>query len=79
MPKSYLELLEGNTQFTEALKKEDPHFFDELAKGQHPKFLDEFIDSVQPVLNFVQELAIELFLGFLELSLRDVQWVPEVV
>lgn len=39
MPKSYQELLEGNTQFTEALKKEDPHFFDELAKGQHPKFL----------------------------------------
>ncbi len=39
MPQSYLELLEGNSQFADAIKKEDPRFFEELSKGQTPKFL----------------------------------------
>jgi len=39
MPKSYHELIQGNEHFVEAITKEDPDFFHELAKGQHPKFL----------------------------------------
>jgi carbonic anhydrase len=39
MPKSYTELLEGNSQFSDALKAEDSTFFEELSKGQTPKFL----------------------------------------
>lgn len=39
MPNSYEELLKGNEQFVEALTEEDPHFFEELSKGQKPKFL----------------------------------------
>jgi carbonic anhydrase len=39
MPSSYRELIEGNEHFIEAIQKEDPNFFENLAKGQHPKFL----------------------------------------
>lgn len=39
MPDSYLQLLEGNSEFVHAIQEEDPHFFEELAKGQRPKFL----------------------------------------
>lgn len=39
MPKSYLDLIQGNDQFVNAVKREDPEFFDNLAKGQHPQFL----------------------------------------
>jgi len=39
MPKSYHELIQGNQQFIDAITEEDPHFFEQLAKGQQPKFL----------------------------------------
>jgi len=39
MPKSYLDLIKGNDQFIQAVQREDPDFFDNLAKGQHPQFL----------------------------------------
>jgi carbonic anhydrase len=39
MPKSYLDLIKGNDQFIQAVQLEDPDFFDNLAKGQHPQFL----------------------------------------
>ncbi len=39
MPKSYLYLINGNDQFIQAVQLEDPDFFDNLAKGQHPQFL----------------------------------------
>lgn len=39
MPKSYLELIEGNREFRKAVESEDPKFFDRLAEGQHPQFL----------------------------------------
>lgn len=39
MPKSYLQLIEGNAHFVDAIKKEDPNFFDALAQGQTPQFL----------------------------------------
>lgn len=39
MPKSYLDLIEGNEHFVDAVKKEDPQFFEKLADGQHPQFL----------------------------------------
>lgn len=39
MPKSYLDLIQGNDEFIQAVQREDPDFFDNLAKGQHPQFL----------------------------------------
>lgn len=39
MPKSYLELIEGNVEFSEAIKSEDPEFFKKLSTGQQPQFL----------------------------------------
>ncbi len=39
MPKSYIQLIEGNAHFVEAIKQEDPNFFDDLARGQRPQFL----------------------------------------
>ncbi len=39
MPKSYLELIEGNREFIRVVESEDPNFFDRLAEGQHPQFL----------------------------------------
>jgi carbonic anhydrase len=39
MPKSYLDLIKGNDQFIQAVQREDPDFFDNLSKGQHPQFL----------------------------------------
>jgi len=39
MPKSYLELIEGNREFIKVVESEDPKFFDRLAEGQHPQFL----------------------------------------
>ncbi|MGA1583343.1 MAG: carbonic anhydrase [Saprospiraceae bacterium] len=39
MPKSYLDLIKGNDEFIQAVQREDPDFFDNLAKGQHPQFL----------------------------------------
>ena len=39
MPKTFLELLEGNEKFVHRMHEKDPHFFEELAKSQHPQFL----------------------------------------
>ncbi|MCB0621149.1 MAG: carbonate dehydratase [Saprospiraceae bacterium] len=39
MPRSYLELIEGNREFADAIRKEDPGFFENLATGQQPKYL----------------------------------------
>jgi carbonic anhydrase len=39
MPKSFKELLEGNKKFVELTQESDPHFFENLSEGQHPKFL----------------------------------------
>lgn len=39
MPKSYLDLIEGNTKFIQAIENEDPDFFENLSLGQKPQFL----------------------------------------
>ena len=39
MPKSYLDLIEGNSKFINAIQKEDPKFFETLSLGQTPQFL----------------------------------------
>lgn len=39
MKESYLKLIEGNKHFSEESKKNDPHYFDNLAKGQQPEYL----------------------------------------
>lgn len=39
MEKSYSQLLENNRAWVEATKKEDPTFFERLAKGQSPEYL----------------------------------------
>ncbi len=39
MPKSYLDLIEGNSKFIHAIEKEDPVFFEKLSLGQNPQFL----------------------------------------
>lgn len=39
MPQDYKRLLEGNQKWVEKKLKEDPRFFDEISKGQSPKYL----------------------------------------
>jgi carbonic anhydrase len=39
MEKSYIKLLENNRIWVEATLKEDPEFFEKLAKGQSPEYL----------------------------------------
>ncbi|MFN8365671.1 MAG: carbonate dehydratase [Candidatus Kapaibacterium sp.] len=39
MENSYLKLLEGNKQFSENRKKQDPEYFEKLSKGQRPEYL----------------------------------------
>jgi carbonic anhydrase len=39
MEKSYIKLLENNRVWVEATLKEDPEFFEKLAKGQSPEYL----------------------------------------
>ncbi|MBV7317031.1 carbonate dehydratase [Shewanella sp. NIFS-20-20] len=37
--KSLKPLFDNNKQWSERLRKEDPHFFEQLAKQQHPEYL----------------------------------------
>ena len=39
MPKSHLQLIEGNIRFSDAIQREDPEFFKVLSKGQSQEFL----------------------------------------
>lgn len=39
MPKTYQELLAGNDEWATHTLELDPHFFEDLSKGQHPEFL----------------------------------------
>ncbi len=39
MPQEIKKLIDGNNEWVESVKKTDPHFFDDLEKGQTPDFL----------------------------------------